>query len=121
MHQFSKIITASILFAIASPASAMTVNEFLPKAEKLMNAGMGAMFSKHRKPVSAEMKKVTKGYRAEIKAARKAGKSTHSCPPERASLKGKEFFNYLQNIPKNKRDMQVKTAFHQFMAKKYPC
>jgi len=86
-----------------------------------MTSGIGAMFSKHRKPVSAEMKKVTTGYRTEIKAAQKAGKRTGSCPPEKASLKGKEFLVYLQKIPKTKRDMQVKTAFHGFMAKKYPC
>ena len=86
-----------------------------------MSARVGAMFSKHRTPVSAEMKKVTTGYRAEIKAAQKAGKKTNSCPPQKASLNGKEFLSYLQNIPKTKRDMQVKTAFDGFMAKKYPC
>ena len=75
------------------------------------------MFSKYRKPISAEMEKVTTGYRAEIKAVQKAGKKSASCPPE----KGKEFLSYLQGIPIKQRGMQVKTAFHGFMAKKYPC
>lgn len=121
MNQFSKVVIATSLFSLASPATAMTVREFLPKAEKLMNAGVGAMFSKHRKPITVEMKKVTTGYRADIKAAKKAGKKSTSCPPKKASLKGKEFLSYLQNIPVAKRNMQVKTAFHGFMAKKYPC
>jgi len=121
MKNISKFIALSALVSFAGPVSAMTVNEFLPKAEKLMNAGVGAMFSKHRKPVMSEMEKVTKGYRAEITAARKAGRKTSSCPPKKGSMNGKEFLKHLQAIPAAKRNMQVKTAFHGFMAKKYPC
>ncbi|MEP2101116.1 MAG: hypothetical protein ABJP02_08210 [Parasphingorhabdus sp.] len=115
---------ATILFlSLTIPASAMPVSEFLPKADKLMNAGMGAMFSKHRKPVMAEMKKVTKGYRADIKAARAAGIKTSSCPPPKGKgkLNGKEFLAHLKTIPVAQRDIEVKTAFHGFMKKKYPC
>lgn len=121
MMYLRKISFIFILSALAAPASAMTINEFLPKAEKLMNSGIGAMFSKHRKSVSAEMEKVTTGYRADIKKAQKAGKRTPSCPPKKASLNGKEFLAYLQAIPNNQRNMQVRTAFDGFMTKKYPC
>ncbi len=95
MVPIAKTILACTLIFVATPASAMTVNEFLPKAEKLMNAGVGAMFSKHRKPVMAEMKNVTTGYRADIKAAPKAGRKTSSCPPKKGSLNGKEFLTFL--------------------------
>lgn len=121
MPRFHSIFISAGLIALASPASAMTVSEFLPKAEKLMNAGAGAMFSKHRKPVTAEMEKISKGYRADIKAAQKAGRKTTSCPPKKASVNGKEFLAHLQTIPTANRKMQVKTAFYKFMAKKYPC
>ena len=99
----------------------MNTNPPLPKAEKLMNGGIGAMFSKHKKPVMTEMKAVTAGYRADITAAKAAGKKTSSCPPKKGSMNGKEFLAHLQSIPKAKRNIQVKTAFHGFMAKKYPC
>ncbi len=101
----------------------MPVSEFLPKADKLMNAGMGAMFSKHRKPVAAEMKKVTTNYRADIMAARAAGKTPASCPPPKgkAKLNGKQFIAHLKTIPVAQRDMEVQAAFHDFMKAKYPC
>lgn len=121
MKHVHKIAIIAGFSALAAPASAMTVNEFLPKAEKLMNSGVGAMFSKHRKTISTEMKKVTTGYRADIKAAKKAGKQTSSCPPKKASLNGKEFLAYLKAVPIDKRNIQVRKAFDGFMAKKYPC
>lgn len=121
MYKSIKFIAVSSLAISSFPISAMTVNEFLPKAEKLVAAGAGAMFSKHRKPVMAEMKKVTTGYRADIKAAKAAGKTTSSCPPKNGSMNAKEFLAHLKSIPANKRNMSVKDAFHGLMAKKYPC
>ena len=121
MNSIAKISLGSALLLTAGPANAMTVAEFLPKAESLMNAGAGAMFSKHRKPVVAEMEKVTKRYRSDIKTAQAAGKKTSSCPPKKGSVNGKEFLAHLKTIPPSKRNMQVKTAFYGFMAKKYPC
>lgn len=116
-------LTVILSLSIAVPASAMPVSEFLPKADKLMNAGMGAMFSKHRKPVMTEMKAVTNGYRADIQTARAAGKTPPSCPPAKGKgkLNGKEFVAHLKTIPVAQRDMEVKAAFHGFMKKKYPC
>ena len=121
MPRFGTAMIAIMTLQWTSPVHAMTVNEFLPKAEKLVSGGIGAMFSKHKKPVMAEMKAVTTGYRADIKAAKTAGKQTRSCPPKKASMNVKEFLTHLQSIPKAERTMQVKTAFHNFMAKKYPC
>ncbi len=123
MKQSVPIFGSAILLSIAVPASAMPVSEFLPQADKLVNAGMGAMFSKHRKPVMAEMKKVTKGYRSDILVARAAGKTPSSCPPPKGKgkLNAKEFLAHLKTIPVARRNMEVKTAFHGFMKTKYPC
>ncbi len=123
MKQSLAFITGMIILSMAAPASAMPVSEFLPKADKLMNAGMGAMFSKHRKPVMTEMKKVTNSYRKDIQAARAAGKTPSSCPPPKGKgkLNGKDFLAHLKTIPVAQRDMEVKIAFHGFMKKKYPC
>ncbi len=123
MHIVTRVILAATIIGLSAPVSAMPVSEFLPKAEKLMKAGMGAMFSKHRKPVMHEMEKVTTNYRAEIKAAKAAGRTPPSCPPAKgkAKLNGKEFVAHLQKIPVSRRSMEVKTAFHGFMKKKYPC
>lgn len=123
MRKLLAFISSAIILSITGSAAAMPVSEFLPKADKLMNAGMGAMFSKDRKPVMAEMKKVTNGYRADIQAARAAGKTPSSCPPPKGKgkLNGKEFVAHLKSIPVAQRNMEVKTAFHGFMKKKYPC
>lgn len=123
MKNLIRFLTGLALLQASTPIIAMPVSEFLPKADKLMNAGVGAMFSKHRKPVTAEMKKVTKNYRADIIAARAAGRTPPSCPPPKgkAKLNGKEFLAHLKTIPKAKRNMEVESAFHDFMKTKYPC
>jgi hypothetical protein len=123
MKRYFRRIAVILPLSLAVPASAMPVSEFLPKADKMMNAGMGAMFSEHRKTVMAEMKAVTNGYRADIQAARAAGKTPPSCPPAKGKgkLNGKEFIAHLKTIPAAQHNMEVKTAFHGFMKKKYPC
>lgn len=123
MRNSIRFLTGIAFLQAATSISAMPVSEFLPKADKLMNAGMGAMFSKHRKPVMAEMKKVTKNYRADIVAARAAGKTPSSCPPPKGKgkLNGKAFLAHLKTIPKADRNIEVESAFHDFMKIKYPC
>ncbi|MEO9467469.1 hypothetical protein [Parasphingorhabdus sp.] len=123
MKHSVQFLTGLAMLLAATPLSAMPVSEFLPKADKLMNAGMGAMFSKHRKPVMAEMKKVTRNYRTDILAARAAGKTPPSCPPPKGKgkLNGKEFLAHLKTIPAANRGIEVERAFHDFMKIKYPC
>ncbi|MEP3226687.1 MAG: hypothetical protein ABJO01_11980 [Parasphingorhabdus sp.] len=123
MYRTLSALTCAAILSLPTPALAMPVSEFLPKAEKLVNSGMGAMFSKHRKPVMAEMKKVTKGYRSDIEKARAAGRSPSSCPPPKGkgNLNAKEFLAHLKSIPTAQRNMEVQSAFHGYMKKKYPC
>ena len=99
----------------------MPVRDFLPRAERLMAAGVGAMFSADRKPVVAEVKRVGRVYKADIEAAKAAGRTPRSCPPARGKLDAKAFLAYLRTIPANQRGMDMTEAFHRYMAATHPC
>jgi hypothetical protein len=62
-------------------------------------------------------------YTKDVGAARKAGKLTHSCPVAgtKLSLNSDELLGYFNSIPPAQRNMTVKTAFYNMMAKRYPC
>jgi hypothetical protein len=114
-----------ITFAPVSAVQAqnMPVSQFLAKADGLKKKGPLALFSGDIKVLKAEIQGSAKAYGADVRAARKAGKLTHSCPPEGTtlSMNSNELLAYFNSIPAAQRSMSVKTAFYGMMAKKYPC
>ena len=118
MRQFG---LGAALLAMTTPAAAMPVRDFLPRAERLMAKGMAAMFSADRKPIMAEMKRVGQAYKADITAAKSAGRTPRSCPPAKMQIDPKVFMTYLRAIPTAQRGMDMTEAFHRYMAAKHPC
>ena len=116
-------LAAAALSLIAVPANAMTVAQFLAKANALKAKGILAMGSPDIALLKNEMKGIGEAYRAEIESARKAGRKPHSCPPPKGQgrMKGDELLAELERIPVAQRNMSMKTAFYGIMKKRYPC
>ncbi len=104
-------------------AQAMSVAEFLAKANALKAKGFLAIGSPDIKLLKGEMEGVATAYRADIVAARQAGRTPHSCPPPKgkANIGSKELLAEFEAIPAARRGMSVKAAFYAMMKKRYPC
>ena len=102
-------------------AQAMPVSQFLAKAEALQKKGAMALFSSDIGLLKKEIQNSAKQLRAEQNAARKAGRKTETCLPEKASMNSNEILAHFRSIPPQQRSMPVKTAFAGLMRKKYPC
>jgi hypothetical protein len=117
------MIGALALLVLPVAAQAMTVDEFLARAAALKAKGMAAMMSPDLGLLRTEVKTAGESYRAEIEAARAAGKTPRSCPPPKgqAKIDSNTLITSFQTIPPARRTMSVKTAFYSFMDKRYPC
>jgi hypothetical protein len=110
---------------VAPAAQAMSVGEFLDRAHKLQAKGIFAPLYEDFKILKAEMKGITRGYRAELAAAKSTGRQPHSCPPAKgtpgAKIKPEELLKELDRIPAAQRGISMKTAFYAFMKRRFPC
>lgn len=134
MMQLKRRSAVILLTAVmaSSPASAMTVDEFLTRAETLKAKGMMAIF--HKKEIKAlvdEMKAVNAAYKADYAKAQPAGNPALGCPPAPNSAAAKDPKNRMSSdellksfsaIPKDQRQRtSVKTAFYDLVTKRWPC
>lgn len=114
---------AGLAFATSS-AQAMTVAEFLAKADALKAKGLLAMGSSDAKLLGAEMRAIGAAYRADLDGAKKAGRVPHSCPPPqgKARLDARGLVGELRAIPvARQRTTSMKSAFYAMMKTRYPC
>jgi hypothetical protein len=116
------LAVAALSFA-ATSASAMTVAEFLAKANALKAKGMMAAFSSDIGLLKGEMAGVAASYRADLESARAAGRKPHSCPPPKGQTRmtSTDLLAELEKIPPARRSMSMKAAFYGIMARRYPC
>lgn len=112
-----------VLALVPASAHAMSVAEFLAKANALKAKGIFAMGSSDIKLLRGEMENAANAYRADLTAAKKAGRTPHSCPPPKGKTKlgSKEVMAEFEAIPAGQRGMSVKSAFYAMMKKRYPC
>lgn len=117
------VLAAAALSFVATSASAMTVAEFLAKANALKARGMMAAFSSDIGLLKSEMAGIATAYRADLESARVAGRKPHSCPPPKGQTKmtSTELLAELEKIPAAKRGISMKVAFYGIMARRYPC
>jgi len=130
--RYAAMTALAIGLGAAAPASALTVEEFLTRAQTLKAKGMMAVF--HKKEINAlveEMKGITQAYKVDHDRAAPAGDPALGCPPPPGSAASKDpknrmtsdqFLGSLAAIPKEKRERtSVKTAFYDIMRTRYPC
>ncbi|MFN4096453.1 MAG: hypothetical protein ACK4GG_06775 [Sphingomonas sp.] len=116
-------VMAGAALVLPVSAQAMSVAEFLAKANALKAKGFLAIGSPDIKLLKGEMEGVANAYRADIVSARQAGRTPHSCPPPKgkANIGSKELLAEFETIPAAQRGMSVKSAFYAMMKKRYPC
>lgn len=115
------IVVAMML--VPTAAQAMTVAEFLAKANALKAKGFLAIGSSDIKLLRTEVERASDAYRGDLASAKAAGRAPHSCPPPKGKAKigSNELMAEFEAIPAAKRSMTVKTAFYAMMKKRFPC
>jgi hypothetical protein len=119
-----KIVIAGALLALPALANAMTVAEFLAKAEALKAKGMMAMMSPDVGVLRGEMQAATTAYRSDVDDARAKGRTDLGCPPPKgqAKMSSDTIIADFSTIPRPLQSkMSVKTALYTVMAKRFPC
>ncbi|UVO55349.1 hypothetical protein [Sphingomonas sp. SUN039] len=119
-----RIAVAALLTVLPVAANAMTVAEFLTRAEALKAKGMMAMMSSDLPVIRGEMQAATTAYRADVDAARAKGRKDLGCPPPKgqAKLSSDIVMADLAALPKAvQARTTVKAALYDLMRKRYPC
>lgn len=116
-------LAATALSLVATSASAMSVAEFLARARALQARGMLSAFSPDVTLLRNEMTAIGTAYRADLAAARAAGRKPHSCPPPRGQVRmtADQMLAELERIPPARRGMSMKAAFYDYMRRRFPC
>jgi hypothetical protein len=114
-------VAASLL--VPTAAQAMSVAQFLAKAKALQAQGALAILSPDAELLKREVASIRAAYTADLRAARAAGKTPHSCPPEtgKPRISPRQMLAELEKIPKAKRGMSMKAAVYAYMKREYPC
>lgn len=117
------VLIAALALVLPGAAQAMTVAQFLAKAKALQSQGALALLSPDAELLKREVATIRAAYTADLRAARAAGRTPHSCPPEtgKPRLTPKQMLTELEKIPKAKRGMSMKAAVYAYMKRTYPC
>lgn len=117
-------IGLAMLAALAPVAAqAMTVSEFLAKADALKAKGVLALASSDIGLLQQEIASASDAYRAGLAAQVAAGKKPSSCPPPKGTAKitSDDIIANFKSLPAARQKANVKDAFAAFMTKRYPC
>ncbi len=118
------IAVTGALLCTPAMVHAMTVAEFLARAETLKAKGMMAMMSSDLPVIRGEMQAATTAYRTDVDAARAKGRTDLGCPPPKgqAKISSDTIMADLAAIPKPlQAKLTVKAALYDVMRKRYPC
>jgi hypothetical protein len=117
-----RFVIAATALLISSGAQAMSVADFLTKADALKAKGIFAMMSSDIGLLKAEIGGAGKAYRADLNARKVAGQPAPSCPPPKVSMDSDQLIAYFRSIPATQRPTtSVNTAFAGMMAQRFPC
>lgn len=125
VFRMRRLTVAVVALGLLVPTAvqAMTVAQFLAKVKALQSQGALAALSPDAELVRREVAAIRAAYTADLRAARAAGKTPHSCPPEtgKPKLTPKQMLAELEKIPPARRGMSMKTAVYAYMKRTYPC
>jgi hypothetical protein len=117
-------VVAGALLAMPFATNAMTVAEFLAKAEALKAKGMMAMMSSDLTVVRSEMQAATTAYRADVDAARAKGITTLGCPPPKGQVKLSSdviLADFAATPKAAQKRTTVKAGLYAIMVERFPC
>lgn len=111
-----RIALALLAVGLTTPAHAMSVAEFLGRADALYAKGFAALFSPDIGVLKAEGVAATKQWRAQAHAP-------NACPPSgRLALSQNEFMAMVRAVPAEKRaTTSVADAVIPPLNRRYPC
>jgi hypothetical protein len=112
---------AAMLVVVPATAQAMSVHEFLTKANALKARGIFALGSSDIGVLKGEMAGIMKSWQVDNAAAKKQGRPIACPPPGAKRMSQNEFLGALEGIPKAQRGMSMKAAFYGIMRTRYPC
>lgn len=112
---------AVALLIVPASAQAMTVHDFLAKANALKKRGVFALMSPDIGVLKAEVAGIMTDYRADAAFARRAGRPLACPPPGERKMSQAAFLEALEAIPPAQRGMSMKAAFYGILKKRYPC
>ena len=116
------VLGAVGLIGLAAPAgAAMTVGEFLAKANGLKAKGPMAVFSGDLGILRREMTGVAQQLKAEGEQRRAAGLPPRACPPKGVKMGPTELMSAMNAIPPAERGISLKDGFVRAMATRFPC
>ncbi len=111
-----------VAFGLAAPAeAAMTVGEFLAKANGLGSNRPVSMASGDLGLLRREMTGVAQQLRVEGEQRRAAGLPPRACPPKGAKMGPTELMSAMSAIPPAERGISLKDGFIRAMATRFPC
>lgn len=104
----------------AAPASAMSVTDFLAKADALKAIGMMAVFSPDYSVLKAEVRTGVKAWKAQVAPA---GKSPNACPPaDMPQLTPSEVLTLMKAVPPTERPTtETADAMIAGLNRRFPC
>ena len=116
------LLGVAALLGLAAPAgAAMTVGEFLAKANGLRSKGPMAVFSGDLGLLRREMTGVAQQLKAEGEQRRAAGLPPRACPPKGVKMGPTELMSAMNAIPPAERGISLKDGFVRAMATRFPC
>lgn len=100
----------------------MSVAAFLARADSIARLGPLALATPQGSLLKGEVIAAGKRYKAQIDAARRAGRKTTSCPPESGTLTPDQWLAHLRTYPVPvRKSVSINAAFDALMKKRYPC
>jgi len=116
------LVAAALALGLAAPAqAAMTVAEFIAKANSLSAKGPMAIFSSDLGLLKREMTGVAQQLKAEGERRRAAGLPPRACPPKGAKMGPSELMAAMNAIPPADRGISLKDGFVRAMSTRFPC
>ncbi|HXH16754.1 MAG TPA: hypothetical protein VNJ10_11555 [Sphingomonas sp.] len=116
------LIGALAIAGLAMPASAaITVGNFLTRANALRDQGPMALMSPDLPALKAEAKAATTQLKAERAARAAAGKPPIACVPEGESVGIMDMLDGLERLPASYRKRPLKDGYARVLANLYPC
>lgn len=114
---------AAIAVLVPAAAQAMSVAEWLAKADALKAKGVFAVGSPDIALLGDEVKAAGAAYRAGLAKQIAAGKKPSSCPPPvgTAKITSDDIIKDFKAIPVARQKQSVAQAWAAMMTRRYPC
>jgi hypothetical protein len=112
---------ATVALIVPAAAQAMTVDQFLAKADALKARGMMAMLSPDVGVLKSEMAEALQAWQARKAARKAAGKPPLACAPEGTTMSRDEMLGALAALPPAQRAGSVRDGVARMFMAGYPC